>query len=163
MLLDTGATASVLIEKTWRKSGHGLKVNPVTRIIANGNELMVLEEMKVRFLVGNIDCFWPVMIAQGLSHDCILGSDFFQHFDCQIHYYTGTNVVGHTKIPIRYCKVTPHVCKKNLSDDIQGTEQGIEVKLENGYDRNTSSHGMLEESRELREKPKCPESAPTSS
>ena len=33
------------------------------------------EEIKVRFLVGNIDCSWPVMIAQGLSHDCILGSD----------------------------------------------------------------------------------------
>ena len=61
----TGATVSVLNEETWRKCGHVSKVNPVTGTLttANGNELTVLEETKVRFLVGNIDCFWPVMVA----------------------------------------------------------------------------------------------------
>ena len=157
ILLDTGATVSVLNEETWRKCGHFSKVNPVTGTLttANGNELTVLGETKVRFRVGNIDCFWAVMIARGLSHDCILGSDFFQHFGCQIHYDTGTFVVGHTEIPIRYCKVTPSVCKIFLNDDIQvepGTEQVIEAKLENGYDRNTGTPGILEESRELRGK-----------
>ena len=126
ILLDTGATVSVLNEETWRKCGHFSKVNPVTGTLttANGNELTVLGETKVRFRVGNIDCFWAVMIARGLSHDCILGSDFFQHFGCQIHYDTGTFVVGHTEIPIRYCKVTPSVCKIFLNDDIQ-VEPGI--------------------------------------
>ncbi|KAL9986207.1 hypothetical protein ACROYT_G000314 [Oculina patagonica] len=157
ILLDTGATVSVLNEETWRKSGHVSKVNPVTGTLttANGNELTVLGETKVRFRVGNIDCFWSVMIARGLSHDCILGSDFFQHFGCQIHYDTGTFVVGHTEIPIRYSKVTPSVCRIFLSDDIQvepGTEQVFEAKLENGYDRNTGSPGILEESKELRGK-----------
>ena len=157
ILLDTGATVGVLNEETWRKSGLVSKVNPVTGTLttANGNELAVLGETKVRFRVGDIDCFWPVMIARGLSHDCILGSDFFQHFGCQIDYGTGTFVVGHTEIPIRYCKVTPSVCKIFLSDDIEvepGTEQVIEAKLENGYDRNTGSPGILEESRELRRK-----------
>ena len=33
-----------------------------------------------------------------------------------------------------------------------GTEQVIEAKLENGYDRNTGTPGILEESRELRGK-----------
>ena len=119
------------------------------------SQLTVLGETKVRFRVGNIDCFGAVLIARGLSHDCILGSDFFQHFGCQIHYDTGTFVVGHTEIPIRYCKVTPSVCKIFLNDDIQvepGTEQVIEAKLENGYDRNTGMPGILEESRELRGK-----------
>ena len=31
---------------------------------------------------------------QGLSHNSIHPSDFFQHFQCQIHYDTGTFVVG---------------------------------------------------------------------
>ena len=157
ILLDTGATVSVLNEDTWKKSGHVSKVNPVagTLTTANGNELIVLGETKVRFRVGNIDCFWPVMVARGLSHDCILGSDFFQHFGCQIHYDTGTFVVGHTEIPIRYCKVTPSVCRIFLSEDIQvepGTEQVFEAKLENGYDQNTGTPGILEESKELRGK-----------
>lgn len=126
-----------------------------TPTTANGNELTVLGETKVRFLVGKIDCFWSVMVAQALSHDCILGSDFFQHFGCQIHYDTGTFVVGHTEIPIRYCKATPGVCRIFLSEDIQvepGTEQGFEAKLENGYDRNTGTPRILEESKELRGK-----------
>ena len=74
---------------------------------------------------------------------------------CQIHYDTGTFVVGHTEIPIRYCKIIPGVCKMFLSDDIQvepGTELVIEAKLENGYGRNTGIPGILEESRELRGK-----------
>lgn len=139
------------------KSGHVFKVNPVTGTptTANGNELTVLGETKVRFLVGNIDCFWSVIVAQALSHDCILGSDFFQHFGCQIHYDTGTFVVGHTEIPIRYCKATQSVCRIFLSEDIQvepGTEQVFEAKLENGYDRNTGTPWILEESKELRGK-----------
>ena len=81
------------------------------------NELTVLGETKVRFHLGNIYCFWPVMIAWDLSHDCILGSDFFQHFQCQIHYDTGTFVLGATEIPIRYCKVTSCVCRIFLCHD----------------------------------------------
>ena len=63
--------------------------------------------------------------------------------------------MGHTEIPIRYCKVTPSACKFFLRYDIQvepGTEQVIKAKLENGYDRNTGTPGIVEESRELRGK-----------
>lgn len=44
----------------------------------------------MRLGIGNMDCSWPVAIAQGLAHDCILGSDVFQHDGCQIHYDKGT-------------------------------------------------------------------------
>ena len=157
ILLDTGATVSVLNEGTWQKSGLVTKIEPVieTLTTANGNELTVLGQTKVKFRLGNIDCFWPVMIARGLSHDCILGSDFFQHFQCQIHYDTGTFVVGNTEISIRYCKVIPSVCRILLCDDIQvepGTEQVIEAKLENRFEHNTGTPGILEESKELRGK-----------
>ena len=91
----------------------------------------------------------------GLSHDYILGSDFLQHFQCQIHYDSGTFVVGNTEIPIRYCKVTPSVCRIFLCGDIQvepGTEQVIEAKLEGEFEHNTGTPGILEESRERRGK-----------
>ncbi|PFX29467.1 hypothetical protein AWC38_SpisGene5768 [Stylophora pistillata] len=125
IVLDTGATVSVLNEERWKTSGHVTKVNPVTGTLttANGNELTVLVETK--------------------------------HFGCQIHFDTGTFVVGHTEIPIRFCKVTPNVCRICLSEDIigePGTEQVFEAKLENGYDRNTGTPGISEASMELREK-----------
>lgn len=48
-----------------KKSGYVLKVNLVIGILimVNGNELIVLGEIKVRFFVGNIDCFWLVMVV----------------------------------------------------------------------------------------------------
>ena len=139
VLLDTGETVSVLSEDMWRKSGALTKPGPVTGTLttANGNELTVLGESKVRFRIGNMDCFWTVMIAQGLAHDCILGSDFFQYYGCQIQYDTGTLLVGDSEIPIRYCKIVPSVCKLFLCTDVgvePETEQVLEVKLEEGYE-----------------------------
>ena len=56
-----------------RKTGLAPKLKLVTGTLtkANGSVFIVLGETKVRFRVENIDCFWPVMIALGLSHDCI--------------------------------------------------------------------------------------------
>ena len=154
VLLDIGATVSVLSEDMWKKSGAVTKLGPVTGTLttANGNELTVLGESKVRFRIGNIDCIWTVMIAQGLAHDCIFGSDFFHYYGCQIQYDTGAFVVGDSEIPIRYCKVAPSVCKLFLCTDVEvepGTEQVLEVILEKGYERNNGSPGILEGSKEL--------------
>ena len=58
VLLDTGATVSVLSENTWKKSGPVSKLKTVTGklTIANGNKLTVLEETEVGFCIENMDC-----------------------------------------------------------------------------------------------------------
>lgn len=83
ILLDTHAIVSVLNEGTWKESGIVTKIEPVTGTLttANINELTALGEAKVRLRLGTIRCFWPVMIARGLSHDCILSSDFSNTFN----------------------------------------------------------------------------------
>ena len=82
ILLETGAAVCLLNEGTRRNSGLVTKIEPVigTLTTANGNKLTVLGEAKAIFRLANIDCFWPDMIARGLSHDYILGSDFFPAF-----------------------------------------------------------------------------------
>ena len=65
----------------------------------------------MRIRMGKIECSWPVIIVQGLAHDFGLGSDFFEHYQCQIHCDTGTLVEGDSEIPIRYRKATPSVCR----------------------------------------------------
>ena len=84
VLLDTGATVCVLNENTWKKCGSVDFLHPVHGILttANGKGLEVLGETKVRFRFGNCDFLWPVVIVRDLAHECILGSDFFQHFGC---------------------------------------------------------------------------------
>ena len=83
---------------------------------------------------------------QGLSHDSIHPSDFFQHFQCQIHYDTGTFVVGilnfqsdTASLPLVY----PSGTRNWLI---------IEAKLEKRFEDKTGIQGILEDSRELRGK-----------
>ena len=59
------------------------------------------------------------------------------------------------ELPIRSCKVTPGVCRNFLCNDMlveAATEQIIEAKLENGFEHNTGTSGILGEKRELRGK-----------
>ena len=65
----------------------------------------------MRIRMGKIACSWPVTIVQGLAHEFVLGSDFFRHYQCQIHYDTGTRLVGDSELPIRYRKATASVCR----------------------------------------------------
>ena len=55
-----------LNEGTWRKRGLISKLKLVTRNLTteNGNESTVLDETKVRFRLGSIDCFLPFEIVQ---------------------------------------------------------------------------------------------------
>ena len=61
------------------------KIERVTGTLSTviGNELKVVGETNIRFRLPNSDCFWPVMITRGPSHDCILGSGsiFFSNFN----------------------------------------------------------------------------------
>lgn len=59
---------------------------------------------------------------------------------------------GDTEIPIKYCKAAPtySVCRIVLCADVDvkpGTVQVIGARLEDGYDQNAGSPGMLKESK----------------
>ena len=156
VLLDTGATVCVLNENTWKKCGSVDFLHPVHGILttANGKGLEVLGETKVRFRFGNCDFLWPVVIVRDLAHECILGSDFFQHFGCQIHYNTGTFVIQGDDVPIRYVKKSPSVCRVFLNTNVKlepGTELIVNARIEEGFDHNMGSPGILEQSKELRQ------------
>lgn len=63
--------------------------------------------------------------------------------------------MGNAEIPIRYCKVTPSVCRIFLRAEVEvepGTEHVLGARLEDGYEQNTGSSGILEVSKELRVK-----------
>ena len=148
-MLDTGATVSILSEETWRKSGVAPNLKPVvgTLTTADGSEITVLGEASVRLRMGHIDVPWPMVIARGLTHDCLLGSDFFQSNGCQIKYDTGTFLVGGAEVPIHYRKEKPSVCRVLLTATAEiepGTERVLGARLEHGFERNSGSPGIVE-------------------
>ena len=148
ILLDTGATVSVLSEEVWRKSLRISKLSPVSETLttANGDIITVLGETNVRLCLGEFEGDWNLIIAQGLTHDCILGSDFFQHHRCQICYDTRTFSILETEVPIRLQMGNPVACRVYLKQDVviePGVEQLVNVTLEGGFEKNNGSPGIL--------------------
>ena len=118
-----------------------------TLTATNGNQIEVQGQTKVRLRIAEIDILWTVIVARGLSHDCLLGTDFFHQYKCKICYDTGTFIAGSTEVSIRYQKVKPIVRRVVLQSDTEiepGTERIIGGRLESGFERNSGSPGIIE-------------------
>ena len=155
-MLDTGATINILNEETWRNSGtycpeHLEPLDP-TLTMANGESLPVQGRVPIKIRLGNLTLTVPMVIVQGVSQPVILGSDFFRNHGCRIAYDTGTFLVRKTEVPIHFQKCPPTLCRVVLWEKVQfdpGTEVVISAKLENGYERNNGTPGMVEDKRSL--------------
>ena len=104
LLLDTGATSSILNEETWKKSGQyrpeELQKFNVTLTVANGEKLAVQGRAVINVRFGNSVFKVPMLVVCDIPHACILGSDFFERESCRILYDFGTFVVQGEEIPI---------------------------------------------------------------
>ena len=150
-----GATVSMVSEELWRNCGGYSSLLDVAAILtaANGNQIEVQGQAEVRLRIGEFDILWTVVVARGLSHDCLLGTDFFHQCKCKICYDTGIFIAGSTEVPIRYQKVKPVVCRVVLESDTEiepGTERIIGGRLESGFERNSGSPGVIEGMRTMR-------------
>ena len=109
--------------------------------VANGDKLATLGESIFRV---------PVLIVRDISHECILGSDFFKEHGCQILYDLGTLHMGNEVLAIFYKNTSPKVCRVFLDQNVEidgGTEVVISATLERGFDRNNGTPGITESPR----------------
>ena len=88
IMLDTGATVSVLSEQMSRKCRGNSSLTPVTATLtaANGNQIEFQGQTEIRIRMADFGTSWTVIVARGLSHDCLLGTDFFHQYKCKISY-----------------------------------------------------------------------------
>ena len=162
ILLDTGATTSIIDEETWKKSGcyspDKLEFIDATLTVANGEKLEIKGRTNVRLRVGSVDQVVPMVVVKGIYHEAILGTDFFEANRCKICYDLGTFCIKDSEIPIHYQKSSPTVCRLMLTEKIEinpGTELSITAKLEKGFERNEGTPGMVERVNKL-----CSENGP---
>ena len=123
ILLDTGATCSILSEESWKKSGkycpEKLEKLNATLTIANGDSLNIEGKTLVTLRLGNLALSVPMLIVRNIPHTCILGSDFFHNYGCQILYDLGTLIVRGEEIPIYHQKRVPRVCRVLLKEKLE--------------------------------------------
>ena len=65
----------------------------------------------MRIRNGDSDVNFAMIVACNISHDCLIGTDFFRKYCCSIKYDTGTFVVQRSEVPIHYEKHTPTMCR----------------------------------------------------
>ena len=154
LLLDTGATSSILNEETWKKSGQyrpeKLQKFNATLTVANGKKLAVQGRAVINVRFGKSLFKVPMLIVGDIPHACILGSDFFERESCRILYDVGTFVVQGEEILIFYQRKAPSVCRVVLEEEVElkaGTEVILCGRLEPGFERNDGTPGILEGSR----------------
>ena len=145
IMLDTGATVSVLSEQMWRKCGGNSSLTPVTATLtaANGNQIEVEGETEIRIRIAAFDTSWTVIVARGLSHDCLLGTNFFHEYKCKICYDTRTFMVGATEVPIHYQKVKPVVCRVILLRLNQGLSELLGEGWRSGLKETLGAQGLM--------------------
>ena len=151
VMLDTGATTSVIDEDIWRKSGnyHPEQIEPLdaTLTVANGGSLPVQGCARIKLQIGNLSLVVLMLVVKDISLPVILGSGFFHNHGCQIAYDTGIFLVKDTEVPIHFQKSPPSLCRVYLQEKRMcelGTEVVTTVRLENGYEKNSGTPGVIE-------------------
>jgi len=151
ILLDTGTATSIINEEFWINACHSKQKELVTQNAtlqtANGEPLVVQGQTTVSIRLGHITLQVNMLVVKDISHQCILGSDFFKDKNCQIRYDIGTFVFSGEEIPIHYQKSPPCVCRLIMVGKIRldpETQIVTEARLEAGYERNVGSPGITE-------------------
>ena len=91
IMLDTGSTVSIISEKMWRKSGtFGVDIWPVCGSLTThkGSAITILGETDMCIRIGDSDINFPMIVANNISHNCLIGTDFFRKYCCNIKYDT---------------------------------------------------------------------------
>ena len=92
MLVDTGSAMTLVHKRVWGKDAprYGPLETQGTQVVsANGSTLKIVDMADIEIAVAGICVIYPVLIAEGIIHDCLLGFDFLRKHECIIQF--GTN------------------------------------------------------------------------
>ena len=88
MLVDTGSGVTIVREDVWKESQQeecGLLSPPFCPVVAaNGQELNLLGRCEMLVSVGGLSESHSILIAKGLTQECLLGADFLLKHGCVV-------------------------------------------------------------------------------
>ena len=141
MLVDTGSSVTLLHERVWNHIAGGKKLNasqcPVMAV--NGESLSLCGQTKVDLMVGRHIRSHTVLVVQGMTQECLLGTDFLEQYQCVIDVRGRTMTIEGETIPLDRmsgrCMATCHVFVQETTVIPPYHEVRVQVQLE---DENTN-------------------------
>ena len=146
MLVDTGSAVTIVREDVWRETMQSdwsqLVPPPHPAVAANGQELDLHGQGEVTIGVGGLAKRHTVLVARGLTQECLLGADYLQKHRCVVDLdkrvlCAGGGVVSFTSqvdneinaavchVAFAHTTVVPAQCQMQLSATVsraKGTE-----------------------------------------
>ncbi len=107
MLVDTGSAVTIIREDAWKRSAptstteRNLQEIARPVVTANGERITILGQATVPLQVGTLEASHSVLVAVGITHECILGTDFLNRHGCLVDLRNHTLVLGEERIPLR--------------------------------------------------------------
>jgi len=123
MLVDTGSAVKIVREDTWQDAvgGRGQLTPPPRPVIAaNGDELEVLGLGDVTLQVGGLETTHTVLVARGVTQECLLGADFLSRHHCVVDLGKRLRLAGGKTVTLQsqgaaHCIFACHVTLKETT------------------------------------------------
>ncbi|KAL5515018.1 hypothetical protein EMCRGX_G000127 [Ephydatia muelleri] len=101
MLVDTGSAVTIIRRDIWDGISRKQLETPVRAVLAaNGNEISLSGQGDVLVQVGDLSVRHNVLVADCLTQDCILGSDFLLLHGCVIDLHNHSLLVKGKVVPL---------------------------------------------------------------
>ena len=101
ILVDTGSAVTIIRRDIWDEIGQKQLETPLRAVFAaNGDEINLSGQGDVCIRVGDLSVKHNVLVAECLTQDCLLGSDFLVSYGCVIDLHNHSLLVKGTAVPL---------------------------------------------------------------
>jgi len=104
MLVDTGSAVTLVHKRLFDHIGVGQVLEGVEDkvVSANGQPLGILGRCALRIRIGGVDELHPVLVANDLTQDCLIGVDFLARHKVQIDFAAGSICANGQSVALHY-------------------------------------------------------------
>ena len=124
MLVDTGSAVTLVHKRVSEKVAprYGPLGAQGTQVVsANGSPLKIVGMVDIEIAVAGICAIHPVLIAEDITHECLLGVDFLRKHECTIRFGTNhlqTEAGGVSSTLFSTQEKVSQICRVSLAETV---------------------------------------------
>ena len=125
MLVDTGSGVTLIREDVhvWKQIHVKTlgTLQPALRsvVTASGEKLKLLGETNVKVTIGGVSGYHLVLVAQKLTQECLLGTDFLSQYGCEVDLWWHVIIAGGKYVSMVDRRDNSLVCFVSTSESVE--------------------------------------------
>ena len=155
ILVDTGSGVTLIREEVWKQihaKALGTTLQPVLHsvVTASGEKLNLLGETNVEVTIGEVSEYHFILVAQHLTQECLLGTDFLSQYGCVVDLWRHVIIAGGKDVPLvdrSEEKDNLLVCLVSVSESVEipaSCQMRLTATVSGGRSWPASENGIVE-------------------